>query len=235
MKNQHLLKFPILLLVAINILSACSIGTNRVTIPNLSEVSLSSAESTLLELNLIPFYITNYDDNVPEGKVIGTIPEADSKVDAFSRVQIIVSDGPKELISTKATILPLKGLRPIISNNPRIIEGMLEIYLTFYPPSPDAERSEYYEWRDRDFDGFGDGTYIVKDRYSESLELPLTIEYESLRFLANENHNVTLRIPLKNLGLSSANQLEIELLYSYLSKDTVIYYVTSNFILNMEW
>jgi hypothetical protein len=209
MKNQYLLKFSILMLLTINILTACSIGTSRVTIPDLSDVNLSSAESTLLELNLIPFYITKYDDNVPKGKVIGTIPEVDSKVDPFSRVQLIVSDGPRELISTLATVS--YGGRYFlltefsIADKPKIIEGILEINLIITFDCSECQ------WTDKDNDGFGDGYFVVKDGFEESLSLPLTFESESLNISPGIPQTLKLRLPLKTLNLQTVYNLEISL------------------------
>jgi hypothetical protein len=210
MKNQYLLKFPILLLVAINILSACSIGTNRVTIPNLSEVSLSSAESILLKLNLIPFYITKYDDNVPEGKVIATIPEADSKVDAFSRVQLIVSNGPRALVSTSAFFSPQNinikegSIEWIIADNPKIIDDILEIYLTIT-----LDSSKVFQWSQQNDALFGLGYFKVTDGYAESLRLPLTFDFETLDIYPGIPQTITLKLPLNGLGLQTVNNLQI--------------------------
>jgi hypothetical protein len=217
MKNQYLLKFTSLMLLTIGFLSACSIGTSRVTLPDLSDVNLSTAESTLLELNLIPFYITKYDDNVPKGKIIDTIPEAYSRVDAFSRVQLIVSDGPRELISTFSVIsynpnerfwhIPKDSIEMIFADKPKIIDGILEINLiiTFDKLSG--------QWADKDNDGFGDGYFVVKDGFEESLRLPLTLESESLDISPGIPQTLKLRFPLKSLGLQTAYNLEINLIY----------------------
>jgi hypothetical protein len=218
MKNQYLLKFSILMLLTINILTACSIGTSRVTLPDLSDVNLSSAENTLLELNLIPFYITKYDDNVPKGKVIDTIPEAYSKVDAFSRVQLIVSDGPRELISTLAILSPMGSasgwLEMVFDGKPKIIEGILEIDLTITInlTEDDIERLRL-QWTDIDNDGFGDGVFKVMDGFEESLRLPLTLQYETLIIYSGIPQTVKLRIPLKSLQLQTVYNLEFYLNY----------------------
>jgi serine/threonine-protein kinase len=71
-----------------------STGKPTVTVPNLGGDSFSSARSALAAVGLAASEQDQYNDNVPKGVVIGTIPAAGTAATVGSSVTVVVSLGP---------------------------------------------------------------------------------------------------------------------------------------------
>jgi len=73
-----------------------SIGTKRVELPDVTGWDFETAKTQLLGLGLYVDQRNSYDDEVPEGKVISTDPEAPVEIEPGSYVRVMVSLGPNK-------------------------------------------------------------------------------------------------------------------------------------------
>ena len=81
-------------------------GPKTSVIPDLKNQTYEAAESRLESLNLVPVQSLRHDDDVVEGRVINTNPEANEEVPQGSSVTVFVSSGPLE---TKVKVPSLIG------------------------------------------------------------------------------------------------------------------------------
>ena len=106
--------------------------SNKIKIPDLSNVDESSAKLSITNKGLLPVVEYEYSDTVAEGNVIRTNPSSGSSVDPDTKVTLYVSSGPKYIEAKDGTI----EWYHIDSSNPdkwsfgglEIYEGNLYIY-----------------------------------------------------------------------------------------------------------
>nr|WP_156270615.1 Stk1 family PASTA domain-containing Ser/Thr kinase [Kocuria sediminis] len=72
-------------------------GPALVAVPYVAGMDASVAETALRSADLVPEREEVYDDEVPEGDVVGTDPAADTQVEEGSTVVLEVSQGPAEV------------------------------------------------------------------------------------------------------------------------------------------
>ena len=81
-------------------------GPKTSVVPDLKNQTYEAAKSRLESLNLVPVQSLRYDDDVVEGRVINTNPEANEEVPQGSSITVFVSSGP---LQTKVKVPSLVG------------------------------------------------------------------------------------------------------------------------------
>ena len=107
---------------------------SRVVVPSTVGGTYDEAMSSFSPLGLTAVVVENrYDEEIPKGKIIQSIPEGGGKVDAGGSVKLIVSKGPE-----RYTIPSVKGLTPeaaqaAITKNPLIVGTITEVFNSDIP------------------------------------------------------------------------------------------------------
>ncbi|MFE7631950.1 Stk1 family PASTA domain-containing Ser/Thr kinase [Kocuria sp. NPDC057446] len=107
-RRRHPVRAAVLALLALAVLAVLGLvalqwvqdqrgGPALVAVPYVAGMDASVAETVLRNADLVPQREEVYDDEVPEGDVVGTDPAADTQVEAGSTVVLDVSRGPSEV------------------------------------------------------------------------------------------------------------------------------------------
>jgi len=102
---------------------------SRVVVPSTVGGTYEEALTSFTTLGLTAVIIENrYDEEIPKGKIIESIPTAGGKVDAGGSVKLIVSKGPE-----RYTIPNVKGLTPeaaktVITKSPLTVGAITEVF-----------------------------------------------------------------------------------------------------------
>lgn len=72
-----------------------------VAVPDVANLSLTAAQNQIYAADLIPITEEVYDDDVENGSVVGTQPEAGSQARRQSEIQLLVSKGPEQVTLPK--------------------------------------------------------------------------------------------------------------------------------------
>ncbi|WP_372699598.1 Stk1 family PASTA domain-containing Ser/Thr kinase [Arthrobacter sp. JSM 101049] len=72
-----------------------------VTVPDVSNLSLTAAQNQIYASNLIPITEEVYDDEIESGSVVGTRPAAGSQARQQSEIHLLVSQGPEQVTLPK--------------------------------------------------------------------------------------------------------------------------------------
>jgi hypothetical protein len=171
-------------------LSACSSSTQtpiielpeviepiKVTVPDVSGTNPTVAENILSNLGLVPVSTSEYSDSIEEGRVVGTIPAANSAVNPSSRVEVIISRGPRIVDAKNAQIewysVTSSARDTHQFRNPQLIEGVLVIRLelTF-------NQTREMKWKtgsSGSSEGFGNAS--ISDTFDKTV--PVRIQFEN--------------------------------------------------------
>lgn len=107
---------------------------SRVVVPSTVGGTYDEAMNSFTPLGLTAVVVENrYDEEIPKGKIIQSIPEGGGKVDAGGSVKLIVSKGPE-----RYTIPSVKGLTPeaaqaAITKIPLIVDAIAEVFNSDIP------------------------------------------------------------------------------------------------------
>ena len=107
---------------------------SRVVVPSTVGGTYDEAMNSFTPLGLTAVVVENrYDEDIPKGKIIQSIPEGGGKVDAGGSVKLIVSKGPE-----RYTIPSVKGLTPeaaqaAITKSPLTIGTVIEVFNSEIP------------------------------------------------------------------------------------------------------
>ena len=107
---------------------------SRVVVPSTVGGTYDEAMNSFTPLGLTAVVVENrYDEEIPKGKIIQSIPEGGGKVDAGGSVKLIVSKGPE-----RYTIPAVKGLTPeaaqaAITKNPLTVGTITEVFNSDIP------------------------------------------------------------------------------------------------------
>lgn len=181
------------------------ISMNRVEMPNLYNVSQSTAETILGSNNLIPSVEYIYDDFVSEGNVVRTSPYAYSKVEKNSVVVVYVSKGPSFIDSQNATIewyhITNYAKDEWNFRRPYIEEGYLYIEC-------DAVFAKSFNWKGTGTTGFGEAS--INDSFDK--KIPLDIITDNLNVSAKKEHSLTLKMSINDLDVKKTTTLYTKLI-----------------------
>lgn len=107
---------------------------SRVVVPSTVGGTYDEAMNSFTPLGLTAVVVENrYDEEIPKGKIIQSIPEGGGKVDAGGSVKLIVSKGPE-----RYTIPSVKGLTPeaaqaAITKSPLAVGTITEVFNSDIP------------------------------------------------------------------------------------------------------
>jgi len=107
---------------------------SRVVVPSTVGGTYDEAMNSFTPLGLTAVVIENrYDEDIPKGKIIQSIPEGGGKVDAGGSVKLIISKGPE-----RYTIPSVKGLTPeaaqaVITKSPLTVGTITEVFNSDIP------------------------------------------------------------------------------------------------------
>jgi serine/threonine-protein kinase len=107
---------------------------SRVVVPSTVGGTYDEALNSFTPLGLTAVVVENrYDEEIPKGKIIQSIPEGGGKVDAGGSVKLIVSKGPE-----RYTIPSVKGLTPeaaqaAITKSPLTVGTITEVFNSDIP------------------------------------------------------------------------------------------------------
>ena len=107
---------------------------SRVVVPSTVGGTYDEAMNSFTPLGLTAVVIENrYDEDIPKGKIIQSIPEGGGKVDAGGSVKLIISKGPE-----RYTIPAVKGLTPeaaqaVITKSPLTVGTITEVFNSDIP------------------------------------------------------------------------------------------------------
>ena len=107
---------------------------SRVVVPSTVGGTYDEAMNSFSPLGLTAVVVENrYDEEIPKGKIIQSIPEGGGKVDAGGSVKLIVSKGPE-----RYTIPAVKGLTPeaaqaAITKSPLTVGTITEVFNSDIP------------------------------------------------------------------------------------------------------
>jgi hypothetical protein len=204
-------------------LSGC--GPQGVAVPDVSGTDSATANSVLSSLGLIPVEKLSASDNVELGKVIETSPPVGTVVDPGSRVEVLVSSGPRILESKSSTI---EWFNVSYSEdewefyNPTIEDGVLNIEI-----SSVIFRAKV-EWRDDNNIGEGFGNASITDTFDKSV--PLRIIYDTQSSNSGEAQSLVFKIPVTDLEVQRPTTVYLELYATVNGVDETI-----NVSFNMSW
>ena len=184
--------------------SACTSEPELITIPDYSETSATTAETSLTALQLIPRLKEQASDRVDEGKVISTSPAAGTEVELFSPIDVIVSSGPASVLAKDSYIEWTNvgfGDDEWTFETPKIADGKLTIRMT-------AVLSRSLVWHDA-AGGTGYGVAAINDTFDKSV--PLRIQFAEEELGAGETHKLTLTIPVTDLDVDKPTRIYMRL------------------------
>ena len=107
---------------------------SRVVVPSTVGGTYDEAMNSFTPLGLTAVVVENrYDEEIPKGKIIQSIPEGGGKVDAGGSVKLIISKGPE-----RYTIPAVKGLTPeaaqaVITKSPLTVGTITEVFNSDIP------------------------------------------------------------------------------------------------------
>lgn len=189
----------------------------KVEIPDLYGVSEDNASLILTSKSLVPQFIYEYND-LDEGLIYDTNPSMYDRVDNNSIVTVYVSKGPSYIQSTESTI----NWYHVGSAeddwdfyNPHIKEGYL--YIECQPTFGTS-----FKWKESGF-----GTASINDTFAK--KVPLKIEYNNQEVKANEQQEITLVIPVKDLDVNKPTTLYTKL---SIEKNNVYQEISVNFTIS---
>jgi hypothetical protein len=173
---------------------------NKVEIPSLYKKSEDTAVTILENKGLITNVEYRYNDDVNEGYVISTYPNADKKVNKNSIVKIYVSKGPKTIVSEQTTYSWY-----YISNNsddwscdkPYIDNTTGNLYIDCNPTFGAS-----FTW-----ESFGNAS--INDTFDK--KVPISIIYDNEDVVKGEEQSITLKIPINDLEVKKPTDLYLEL------------------------
>ena len=195
-------KLSLVFWIVLVVLSGCDAFLENETevyveTPDLSLVSLEVAQTILTQKSLIPVIVEMYDDSTIEGNVITTHPKAGELIKPFSRVNVYISLGPREIVARDATMewYHVTGSDSDTHTfyTPKIIEGELHIEMTV-----EFNSNQRMFWRDERETGFSFGTASIVDTFDKIV--PIRIEYETIEILPRVPQNIVLIIPIRELN-----------------------------------
>ena len=78
-----------------SVILTISVGKLSFPVPNVYGLSEAQADKKLKEKGLIPVHEYPYNDDIPAGEVINTLPERDAMITAGETVTVYISNGPE--------------------------------------------------------------------------------------------------------------------------------------------
>jgi hypothetical protein len=210
---------------ALVILGISGCGPQGVAVPDVSGTDSATANSVLSSLGLIPVEKISNSDEVEIGKVIGTSPPVGTVVDAGSRVEVLVSSGPRIIQSKDSTISWYNvsySMDDWNFSNPTIEDGVLNIEVSSVIFMANVE------WRDDNNTGEGFGNASISDTFDKSV--PIRIVYDTQSNGSGESQSIVLKIPVTDLEVQRPTTVYLELFANVNGvKDTI------ELSFNMSW
>ena len=203
MRSKFLRVIP--LVVSVLLIASCSAG--GVKIPDLSGTDVDSAKTLVTNIGLVATVSEEYSDTVETGLVIKTKPPAGNTVDQNSKLEIIVSKGPKTVVSKDSQIswtnVSYYGADDWNFESPYIEDGELKIKCT------DVKLAASVKWRDTQKNGYGYGLASITDTFDKSI--PLTINWGKQYVAAGNKQNLEIVIPVTDLDVQKPTTLYLKL------------------------
>ena len=210
---------------ALVILGISGCGPQGVAVPDGSGTDSATANSVLSSLGLIPVEKPSNSDDVELGKVIGTTPPVGTVVDPGSRVEVLVSSGPRILESKDSTIEWFNVSYSMDEWNfysPTIEDGVLNIEVSSVIFMANVE------WRDDNNTGEGFGNASITDTFDKSV--PLRIIYDTQSSNSGEAQSLVFKIPVTDLEVQRPTTVYLELYATVNGVDETI-----NLSFTMSW
>lgn len=129
-------KIALLLAVAVGVGGWWSLvgPGSRVVVPSTVGATVEEATATISPLGLTLFVVENrYDEEIPKGKIIETIPAGGGRVDAGGQVKLIVSKGPERYSVPSLAGLTLSASQSAITKYPLVVGTTTEVFNSEIP------------------------------------------------------------------------------------------------------
>jgi beta-lactam-binding protein with PASTA domain/tRNA A-37 threonylcarbamoyl transferase component Bud32 len=168
---------------------------SRSTVPNLSRDSLTAARAALKHAGLVPLATTTTrsDPDVNKGAVSGTSPGVGSSLAKGTRVTIILSNGPAEIVLPSLT-----GLTEASAKNSIRAAGFLVGNPTIRQFDPTIDKGVVV-----DYLGTDGKSLIAQSRYSQKRAITLVVSAGSLPTVSGLTLSAA-ETALRNVGLTPA-------------------------------
>jgi len=189
--------------------TATTTTTSLISVPDISGVNESSAETILINNSLIPVIEYLYSNSVDEELVIRTDPEAFEEVDKDTRITLYVSKGEwPPIIYSESSHIQWYNVSGSSGDyysfySPEISYGMIKIEITVIYNS-----SYSMEWMDDNNDGYGYGSASLSSNLSDSVHL--WIEYENRTISSGVEQTITIFCDADELGVNKPTELYTE-------------------------
>ena len=107
---------------------------SRVVVPSTVGGTYEEAMSSFTPLGLSAVVVENrYDEEIPKGKIIQSIPEGGGKVDAGGSVKLIISKGPERYTVPSVSGLTPEAAQTAITKYPLVIGNITEVFNSDIP------------------------------------------------------------------------------------------------------
>ena len=199
----------ILALSLVSFLSACS--SPKATIPDISGSDLDSAKTILTNLGFVPTVQESYSDDVEAELVIKTKPAFGREVEPNSKVTIIVSKGPKTILSSDSQLswtYVSYGEDDWNFESPYIEDGKLHVNFT------SVKFMASVKWKDPNENGHGFGLASITDTFDKSI--PLQINWKRQYSGYGQKQSFEVVVPVTDLDVQTPTNLYLKL-YAYIN------------------
>jgi len=214
MKSKYLGVIP--LVIGALLLAGCSAG--GVKIPDLSGTDVDSAKTLVTNLGLVATISEEYSDTAETGLVVKTKPPAGNSVEQNTKLEIIVSKGPRIVVASDAQIswtnVSYYGDDDWNFAAPYIEDGELKIKCS------DVKLAASVKWRDTQKNGYGYGLASITDTFDKSI--PLTINWSKQYVAAGNKQDLEIVIPVTDLDVQKPTSLYLKLYGAISGQDDTV-------------
>jgi hypothetical protein len=201
MKKRISGTFAVLLSIVLFI-TACSSGTK---VPDVSKSDVETAKTVLAALGFVPIVVEEASQSIDAGIVMESDPAAGDSLAPGSKVEIVVSTGPRLITSTDGTAsFSGIGLGDDWSFDYPYIEDET-LYINFTDLSFEAK----VKWWDPNKNGHGFGHASISDTFDKTV--PLKIEWQRKSNDSGQAQNIALEIPVSDLDVQKPTTMFLRL------------------------
>ena len=190
------------LLSVLMFLTACSSGTK---VPDVAGSDVETAKTVLATLGLVPAVLEKPSESVEAGIVIESNPAAGESLSPGSKVEVVVSTGPKRITSKNGTAL-WSGVgvnQDWYYDFPYIEDGTLHITFT------DVKFEARVKWWDPNENGKGFGQASISDTFDKTV--PLDIKWQRQSSANGQAQLIALKVPVNDLDVQKPTTMFLRL------------------------
>jgi hypothetical protein len=191
------------LLLSVSLLiTACSAGTK---VPDVSGADAETAKTVLTSLGFIPTVTERASDSIDAGIVIESNPPADETLTPGSKVEVVVSSGPRLITSVDGTAqwTGINTDQEWQYDYPYIEDGTL--YITFIDLAFEAT----VEWWDPNMNGNGFGQASISDTFDKTVPIKFDWDRQSNEY--GQGQTISLEIPIRDLDVQKPTTMFLKL------------------------